>query len=86
MGERVDLSDFSDDELLRLAQSIEAPGAASALQAILQKPETQTGALESLLRVRTKLDANQLTPLLTESARQLLNQSGQARSGFPPQK
>ncbi len=65
-----------DEELLRLAQSLEAPGAANALQAILQKPETQTGALESLLRVRTKVDASQITPLLTESARQLLGQTG----------
>ena len=64
-----------DEELLRLAQFPDEPGVGEALKAILQKPETRTGALESLLRVRTKLDAAKLRPLLTEAARELLAQN-----------
>jgi putative heme-binding domain-containing protein len=64
-----------DEELLRLAQFPDEPGVGEALKAILQKPETRTGALESLLRVRTKLDAAKLRPLLTDAARQLLSQN-----------
>jgi putative membrane-bound dehydrogenase-like protein len=63
-----------DEELLRLAQFPDEPGVGEALKAILQKPETRTGALESLLRVRTKLDAAKLRPLLTDAARELLAQ------------
>lgn len=64
-----------DEELLRLAQFPDEPGVGEALKAVLQKPETRTGALESLLRVRTKLDAAKLRPLLTEAARELLAQN-----------
>ena len=64
-----------DEELLRLAQFPDEPGVGEALKAVLQKPETRTGALESLLRVRTKLDAAKLAPLLTDAARQLLSQN-----------
>ncbi len=64
-----------DEELLRLAQFPDEPGVGEALKAVLQKPETRTGALESLLRVRTKLDAAKLAPLLTDAARELLAQN-----------
>jgi putative membrane-bound dehydrogenase-like protein len=64
-----------DEELLRLAQFPDEPGVGDALKAILQKPETRTGALESLLRVRTKLDAAKLRPLLTDAGRELLSQN-----------
>ncbi len=67
-----------DEELLRLAQFPDEPGVGEALKAVLQRPETRTGALESLLRVRTKLDAAKLAPLLTDAARQLLSQNSQA--------
>ncbi|MBK7998206.1 MAG: c-type cytochrome [Verrucomicrobia bacterium] len=67
-----------DGELLRLAQFPDEPGVGEALKAILQKPETRAGALESLLRVRTKLDAAKLAPLLTDAARQLLSQNSPA--------
>src|SRR5262245_16500825 len=60
-----------DEELLRLAQFPDEAGISDVLKAILQKPETRTAALESLLKVRTKLDASKLTPLLTDAARQL---------------
>jgi len=64
-----------DEELLRLAQFPDEPGVGEALKTVLQKPETRTGALESLLRVRTKLDAAKLRPLLTDAARELLAQN-----------
>jgi putative heme-binding domain-containing protein len=64
-----------DEELLRLAQNPDEPGAAQALKAVLQKPETRTGALESLLRTRTKLEAAKLAPLLTDVARELLSEN-----------
>ena len=67
-----------DEELLRLAQFPDEPGVGEALKSILQKPETRAGALESLLRVRTKLDAARLAPLLTDAARQLLSQNSPA--------
>ncbi|HXG48451.1 MAG TPA: LamG-like jellyroll fold domain-containing protein, partial [Methylomirabilota bacterium] len=64
-----------DEELLRLAQFPDEPGVGEALKAVLQKPETRTGALESLLRVRTKLDAARLRPRLTDIARDLFAQN-----------
>jgi putative heme-binding domain-containing protein len=60
-----------DEELLRLAQFPDEPGVGDALKAILQRPETRTAALESLLKVRTRLDPAKLAPLLTEVARTL---------------
>jgi len=67
-----------DEELLRLAQFPDEPGVSEALKAVLQKPETRVGALESLLRVRTKLDGAKLAPLLADAARQLLSQNNPA--------
>jgi putative membrane-bound dehydrogenase-like protein len=61
-----------DEELLRLAQFPDEPGVGESLKTVLHKPETRTGALESLLRVRTRLDAAKLRPLLAEAARELL--------------
>jgi len=60
-----------DEELLRLAQFTDEQGVGDALKAVLQKPETRIGALESLLRVRSKLDAAKITPLVTDAARSL---------------
>jgi putative membrane-bound dehydrogenase-like protein len=68
----------NDEELLRLAKSPEEPGVAEAMLAILRKPETCAGALESLLKLRTKLDATKLAPLLTDASRQLLGQTNTA--------
>lgn len=71
-----------DEELLRLAQAPDVAGVSEALQAVLQKPATRTGALESLLRVRTKTDSARLAPLLTEAARQLLGENTPAAIGL----
>ena len=62
----------NDEELLRLAQHLEAPGVAEALQAVLQNAASRTGALEALLRVRSRLDAEKLTPMLSAAAAHLL--------------
>ncbi|MFM1769075.1 MAG: hypothetical protein RJA22_1604 [Verrucomicrobiota bacterium] len=68
----------NQEELLRLAQFPDEPGAGAALQQVLKNPASSTGAIEALLKVRTKLDAAKVTPLLTDAARQLLAQGGAA--------
>ena len=66
------------EELLRLAQFPDEPGVGEALKKILQQPATSTAAIESLLKVRTKLDAAKITPLLNDAAKQLLTQNNAA--------
>ncbi len=60
------------EEVLRLAQFPGEPGVGDALKAVLNNPATRTAALESLLAVRTKLDAAKLTPFLADAAATLL--------------
>ncbi|PYI88046.1 MAG: hypothetical protein DME26_04295 [Verrucomicrobia bacterium] len=60
------------EEILRLAQFPDDPGVADALKRILQHPATHTATLEALLKVRTKLDTEKLTPILETTARGLL--------------
>lgn len=62
-----------EEELLRLAQFPDEPGVSDALKAVLQNPSTRDAALESLLKVRTRLDAVKLTPILTDGAKQLFD-------------
>jgi putative membrane-bound dehydrogenase-like protein len=66
------------EELLRLAQFPAEAGAGEALKKVLQQPSTSVAAIESLLKVRTKLDASKITPLLNDAAKQLLGQNGPA--------
>ncbi|HTD68538.1 MAG TPA: PVC-type heme-binding CxxCH protein [Candidatus Limnocylindria bacterium] len=66
------------EELLRLAQFPNEPGVGEALKKILQQPATSIAAIESLLKVRTKLDAVRITPLLNDAAKQLLTQNNAA--------
>jgi len=66
------------EELLRLAQFPDEPGVGAALKKILQQPATSTAAIEALLKVRTKLDAAKITPLLNDAAKQLLTQNNAA--------
>lgn len=68
----------NQEELLRLAQFPDEPGVGEALKKILQQPATSTAAIESLLKVRTKLDAAKITPLLNDAAKQLLTQNNAA--------
>lgn len=62
-----------EEELLRMVQFTDEPGMSDALQLALQTPKTQAAVLESLLAVRTRLDAAKLTPLLSTTAARLLN-------------
>ncbi len=60
------------EEVLRLVQFLDEPGVGDAVKAALGNPATSAAVLESLLAVRTKLDAAKLTPLLAEAAATLL--------------
>lgn len=61
-----------DEELLRLAQFPGEPGVGEALKRLLRAEATGPGVVESLLRVRTKLDGANIAPMLTEAARELI--------------
>ncbi len=60
------------EEVLRLAQFPDEPGVGEALRAVLSNPATRTGVLEALLATRTRLDSTKLTPILSDSAKELL--------------
>jgi putative heme-binding domain-containing protein len=80
----------NDEELLRLAQFPAEAGVGEALQALLTNEKSRAAVAEKLLAQRTKLDAKQIAPLLTETAKQMLrsadalvrNQSLGLISGF----
>ena len=61
------------EEVLRLAQFPDEPGVGEALQKLLQGPSTSIATLETLLKVRTRIDAAKITPLVTTAARELLS-------------
>jgi putative membrane-bound dehydrogenase-like protein len=60
------------DEILRLAQFLDEPGVRDTLNAALQNPASRRHILDSLLQVRTKLDAAKIAPLLPSATRELL--------------
>ncbi len=62
----------NDEELLRLAQFPAEAGVGEALQALLTNEKSRAAVAETLLAQRTKLDAKQIAPLLTETARAML--------------
>lgn len=62
----------NDEELLRLAQFPAEPGVGEALQALLTNEKSRAAVAEKLLAQRTKLDAKQIAPLLSETARAML--------------
>ncbi len=62
----------NDEELLRLAQFPAEDGVREALQALLTNEKSRAAVAEKLLAQRTKLDAKQIAPLLTETAKQML--------------
>lgn len=70
------------EEVLRLAQFPDEPGVGEALQSILQSPATSSAVLETLLAVRTKLDAAKITPLLAGAAAKMLGAAEPARQEF----
>jgi putative heme-binding domain-containing protein len=65
----------NDEELLRLAQFPAEAGVGEALQALLTNEKSRAAVAEKLLAQRTKLDAKQIAPLLTETAKQMLQNS-----------
>ncbi len=62
----------NDEELLRLAQFPALPGVGTSLKALLTNEKSHTSVAEKLLAQRTKLDSAQIAPLLTETAREML--------------
>jgi putative heme-binding domain-containing protein len=65
----------NDEELLRLAQFPAEAGVGEALQALLTNEKSRAAVAEKLLAQRTKLDAKQIAPLLTETAKGMLSGS-----------
>jgi len=65
----------SDEEILRLAQFPNEPGVSEAIHRLLFSAE----ALQALVRVRSKFDSAELTPLLSEAARDLWKGDTSAR-------
>ena len=76
----------NDEELLRLAQFPNEAGVGEALKALLTNEKSRAAVAEKLLAQRTKLDAKQIAPLLTETAKSMLQtspaQALQIISGF----
>jgi putative membrane-bound dehydrogenase-like protein len=62
----------NDEELLRLAQFPAEAGVGAALKALLTNEKSRTVVAEKLLAQRTKLDAKQIAPLLTETAKGMI--------------
>ncbi len=62
----------NDEELLRLAQFPAEAGVGEALQTLLTHEKSRAAVAEKLLAQRTKLDAKQIAPLLTETAKSML--------------
>ncbi len=65
----------NDEELLRLAQFPAEPGVGESLKALLTNATSRAAVAEKLLTQRTKLDAKQIAPLLTETAKTMLGTS-----------
>ena len=63
----------NDEEILRLAEGLGDPAVNATLAAALRNKDTQENIAAALLRLRTKLDPNQLAPLLQSTALELLN-------------
>lgn len=66
-----------EEELLCLARNPQAAGVGEVLRNLLRHSATSRTAVESLLKVRTRLEAGPLAPLLADTARELLT-SGDA--------
>ena len=62
----------NDEELLRLAQFPGEAGVGQALKALLTDEKSRTTVAETLIAQRTKLDAAQISPMLTETAKSML--------------
>ncbi|HVK58570.1 MAG TPA: LamG-like jellyroll fold domain-containing protein [Candidatus Kapabacteria bacterium] len=56
----------NDEELLRLAENLDSPEALETLKALLANPDARGVTSMALLKVRNRLDASKLTPLIEE--------------------
>jgi len=65
----------NDEEILRLAEGLGDSAVNEALSAALRKVGSRENIAAALLRLRTKLDANKLAPLLQTTAKELLDGS-----------
>ncbi|MCE9519216.1 MAG: DUF1080 domain-containing protein, partial [Verrucomicrobia bacterium] len=63
----------NDEEILRLAEGLGDPAVNASLSAALKNDGSRENIAAALLRLRTKLDANKLTPLLLTTAKELLD-------------
>lgn len=63
----------NDEEILRLAEGLGDPIVTASLSAALKNEGSRVNIAAALLRLRTKLDANKLAPLLQTTAKELLN-------------
>ncbi|MEW6156776.1 MAG: PVC-type heme-binding CxxCH protein [Verrucomicrobiota bacterium] len=61
-----------EEELLRLAQSPEAPGVLKSLRLLLRNPVSRHSTAEGLLKVRTRFDASKLKEVFEAAARVLI--------------
>lgn len=64
----------NDEELLRLAQFPNEPGVGESLKALLANKISRNTVAEKLLNQRTSLDAGQIAPLLTQTAKQMITE------------
>jgi len=62
----------SDEEVLRLAEGADSENARAAMIRLLGDARGRAGLLESLLRVRTRLDAAKITPILERAGASLI--------------
>ncbi|MCW5554461.1 MAG: DUF1080 domain-containing protein [Verrucomicrobiae bacterium] len=67
-----------EEELLCLARNPQAAGVGEALGQVLRRSATRRTAVESLLKIRTRLEAGPLAPSLTDTARELLTSGDKA--------
>jgi putative membrane-bound dehydrogenase-like protein len=65
----------NQEEVLRLAQFPEEPGVGDALKATFQNIVTRNAVLDTLVKAQTRLDRARLSPLLTDAARELWQNS-----------
>jgi putative membrane-bound dehydrogenase-like protein len=60
------------EEILRLLEFLGEPGIAEAVKAALGNPATSPAVLQSLVELRTRLDAAKVAPLVNDAAKTLL--------------
>ncbi len=64
----------NEEELLRLSENLDHPTSLETLRLLLDKPDARPIVLESLLKIRTRLDAAKLAPVLQDPVKALWDQ------------